>query len=483
MKRKMHKAVLSIIGLGLLLILVSCPNTVLTLSSLTPDTKVYHMPDFTLTATGANFTESTVIVFNGIQKSTVVMSEEELQCRIFLQDIATGGVSIPVVAWDTVSGKKSGTLYFNVKLLHDFPNYFKVSDQVSQNCPISRNGKIDVDLEKNINIVWGECDPVDLEGYVYFIRSEDLGLTWIKMHELPQPCNLGNFYPAIAVDTSNINIVYARQTSSDGLYDLYFLRSTDRGDSWSSLINLTWNFAIYAKYSDIGLYNYNIDKIAVVFNSYMLTAECNIFFIHSDDAGSSWSAPVNISNTPEHSRLERMAVDTGGRVSVVWLDSSLTSNSSQIFFNHSPDFGVSWGNPIMLSFNDVEFRYPDIAVDRLGAVYIIWEEQINNIYHILFRRSDNGGLNWQGVMSLADHTSYFLQAALAVDDAGNVNLYYYRSGGGAFYRRSIDRGSTWEPSIPLQIPPGYGDITLDYEGNIYLTTKAGSIIYFTHSQQ
>ena len=84
-------------------------------------------------------------------------------------------------------------------------------------------------------------------------------------------------------------------------------------------------------------------------------------------------------------------------------------------------------------------------------------------------------------MSLVNHTDNNLEAALAVDEAGNVNFYYSHSNT-SFYRRSIDRGTTWEPIIQLQIPAGYGDITLDDEGNIYLITIRNGI-HFTHSFQ
>jgi len=249
---------------------------------------------------------------------------------------------------------------------------------------------------------------------------------------------------------------------------------------------MTWGWADYSKYSDIGICEYNnTENIAVVFNSYMLTGQIDIYFTHSSDSGASWSLPVEVNDTPEDSILERMAVDPGGRVSVVWLDYISSNNSYEIFFNHSPDLGTTWENPILLSPNDVEFRYPDVEVGEPGCVYVVWVEQKgdNNIYNVLFRYSDADGNTWTTPVSLAENESDLMQAVIAADTAGNVNLYYYNDSG-CFYRRSIDRGVSWEPAISIPLPPpANGDITLDDEGNIYLTISRGNSIYFTHSQQ
>ncbi len=488
MKTKIKKIFLSLFWLSLVIVLINCPNPVPTLSLLTPDTKVYHMPEFTLTATGTDFSSDTVIVFDGIQKTTVFVSSTELNCQIYPQDIAIGGASLQVVVRDTVSGNESNTLYFRVEQVHTFSGPVRASSSLSQYCPITRSAKIAVDYEKNVNVVWEEGQPPDGEGYVYFIRSEDLGLTWINSQEIPQPANLGNFYPAIAVDRSlNINIVYAKQTTSDGTYDLYFLRSQEgEGIHWTVPLNVTSGYTSYAKYSDIKISEYNnVENIAVVFNSYMWSAQCDIYFVHSSNSGASWSLPVKVNDTAEHSRLERMAVDTGGEIYVVWLDNISGTNSKETFFNHSPDFGATWGNPMLLSYNPVEFRYPDVEVGEPGCVYAVWVEQKgdNNIYTVSFRHSDDDGNTWTAPVSLAENSSNSMQAVIAADTAGNVNLYYYNSDG-CFFRRSIDRGRNWEPAISMPLPPpGSGDITLDDEGNIYLTIVSGNSIYFIYSQQ
>ena len=82
MRDKRRKAVISVFGLGLLLILVNCNNPLPTLSSLTPDTKVYHMPSFTLTVNGTDFSSDTAIVFDGVQKQTTFVSSTEITCQV-----------------------------------------------------------------------------------------------------------------------------------------------------------------------------------------------------------------------------------------------------------------------------------------------------------------------------------------------------------------------------------------------------------------
>jgi len=487
MRDKRRKAVISVFGFGLLLILVNCNNPLPTLSSLTPDTKVYHMPSFTLTVNGTDFTSDTVIVFNNVQKPTTLISSSEMTCLVDTSDIATAPASLPVLAKDTVSGDESNTLYFTVEQVHTFPTPVQISLPIAI-CHNNNHTKIAVDEEKNVNIVWGECLPAAGMGFVYFVRSEDLGLTWINLQELPEKSYWGNFFPVIALDSSkNINIVYTKQTSGQEMYDLKFLRSLEgQGVHWTGPLNLSSGWALWSKYSDIGIGPYNnTEHIALVFNSFMMTTKINIYFIYSSDSGMTWSLPVDVSKTPGDSGKVSMAVDTDGKIYVVWLEYSTLTNYPylRIFFNQSADFGVNWGNPMLLSPNSCARSWPDVEVGESGYVYALWVEQEGETYSVIFRSSNNAGNTWIAPVSLAQGmVGNLMHAYIAADKVGNVNLFYINDSG-SFFRRSTDRGASWETPIQISLLPGHGDITLDNEGNIYLSISNRDGIFFTRSQQ
>ncbi len=52
------------------------------LDSISPTSKVSHLPAFTLTVSGSNFNTGSIIVFNGTEKSTGYISSTELACRV-----------------------------------------------------------------------------------------------------------------------------------------------------------------------------------------------------------------------------------------------------------------------------------------------------------------------------------------------------------------------------------------------------------------
>lgn len=487
MSDKMRSVVLSVFGVGLVMFLVGCSNPVPILSSLIPNFRVYHMPAFTLTVKGSDFSSDSVIVFNGVQEQTTLVSSTEMTCQIDTNEIATAPASLPVLVRDTASGRESDTLFFTVEKTHTFSTPVQVSLALTVHDPIWP--RITVDTEKNVSIVWGEGWPPGGYGYVYYIRSEDLGLTWINNIEIPEKNYYGNFFPSIAVDRSNnINVVYTKQTlNAVESYDLIFVRSTEgEGIHWTTPLNLTYGLAVWSKYTDIGIGMYNnSEQIALAFNSYMMTNTRNIFFISSDDSGQTWSSPVNVSKIVGYANEVSMALDTNGNIYMIWLEYSSLTNSYMynIAFNLSHDFGASWGNSVLLTTGQVANKSPDIDVGELNRVYAAWIEQEDDLYPIVFISSQDGGVHWTTPVSLVNTVERARRPVVAADNAGNVYLYYFNDSG-CFIRRSVDRGITWETPISIPIAQyGNGDIALDEEGNIYLTITDDDAIYFVYSQQ
>lgn len=69
------------------------PNPAPTLTSISPTQVTSGGPDFTLIATGTNFTQTTVVQFNGQSRQTQFISATEVRGTIFATDIATGGTA------------------------------------------------------------------------------------------------------------------------------------------------------------------------------------------------------------------------------------------------------------------------------------------------------------------------------------------------------------------------------------------------------
>src|SRR4030043_1036144 len=86
----------------------------------------------------------------------------------------------------------------------------------------------------NIYVVWEDNTPGNLE--IYFKKSDDGGATWTTNKRLTN--NAGySVVPAIAVDGSNIYVVWADDTP--GNLEIYFKKSVDGGATWATNKRLT----------------------------------------------------------------------------------------------------------------------------------------------------------------------------------------------------------------------------------------------------
>jgi hypothetical protein len=129
---------------------------------------------------------------------------------------------------------------------------------------------------------------------IYVSRSTDGGLTWTAhlVYHAPLFTNLGNIFPALAVDPSN-GALYAAWTDQHGVW---VSSSTDEGDSWSMPFKVStvattvmpWVAALNGKVDVVyyGSTASSIDDATAVWNTY-----------DSQLQGGTWSTGL-VSNSP-----------------------------------------------------------------------------------------------------------------------------------------------------------------------------------------
>lgn len=454
-------------------------NPLPVLTSISPSSKVAHMPSFILTATGTDFVSNSVVVFNGSAKQTTYVSSTELTCRVEPDEIvaATAGLSgvlaanIPVlVRSPEPGGGDSDPLDFTVNDNHTFYVSQQVAGKGSLQMPA-----VAADSAGNINVV---CDNFSqLKSDIYFIRSTDAGSTWRNAVNISSNSGYSE-YPDIAVDnTGNINVLWGDNTS--GTSEIYFKRSNDGGTSWSQAVNISnnsgYSFQPDAIVDDSG----NIDV------AWYDTAPGNaeIFFSRSTGDGTNWSPAVNVSNSQATSIRPDIAVDDNGNIVVAWMEA--VSGYWQVFFSRSTDDGDSWSQPKKISYLWGNSYSPYIAVDNAGKINVVWEN--DNFGNIFLSRSADNGTSWSQAKKISENLGVSYGFYSTVDSARNINLVYVNGISGntdIFYIRSTDNGGTWSQAINISNITGESKwpvIAVDSAGNIDVVWLNGDSLYYTGS--
>ena len=198
----------------------------------------------------------------------------------------------------------------------------------------------------NVYVIW--FDRTTGNGDIYFRISTDSGATFSAA-----PINLSNntgrsAEPQIAVtisgnnsnnnnnsDNNNIYVVW-RDTTVNGIEDVFFKRSTDSGATFSNTINLSMN----AGDSDSPQIAVSGNNVYVVWSDETTTTgNGDIFFARSTDGGATFDdTPKNLSDNNEESSEPKIAATVSGsssNVYIVWTDKTTTTGNADIFFARS----------------------------------------------------------------------------------------------------------------------------------------------------
>jgi len=432
----MKKLLLFTLILSVLIILPACdtgsspeeeeeppaPNPTPTLSSISPTSKVAHMPAYTLTATGTDFISSSKIVFDGTEKTTSFVSATSLTCQIDPDDITTAilmtqdksgfpeildkNVSV-LVRTPTPGGGDSSSVDFTI---HDNFTFF-VPKNVSNNSGGSDESSLAVDSSGNINVVWEDFTSGQDE--IYFSRSLDGGSTWSAIIQLSDSTGDSD-EPCIALDSSgNISVAWEEGAPPE---EIFFRHSQDNGASWSAAVNIS---NTSGDSDDPKIAVDSSGNINVVWQDDD-SGNNDTHFTRSEDNGATWSQVKNVSDSTDDSHDPDIAVDNSGNINVVWEE--YTPTDSEVYYSRSTDNGASWSQIKNISNNAADSWDPDIAVDSAGNINVVWEDFTPGNDDIYFSRSIDDGSTWTAVLNISNNSGDADEPAIAVDSAGNINI-------------------------------------------------------------
>jgi hypothetical protein len=275
--------------------------------------------------------------------------------------------------------------------------------------------------------------------------------------------------PQVAAFGNNVYIAWvSHYTGND---DIYFTKSSDGGASFGKIINLS---------NDPGD-SYNPHLAIDGKNVYVVWVDGtpgpygnpDILFRRSTNGGTTFDATVNISDNPGFSTEPELAL-SGNNVYVVWRDN--TPGNEEIFFKRSINNGASFGSLVYVSDNStkpINSVRPQISANA-NNVYLVWSKGNFDEGHsnVLFKRSINNGASFGRTLNISN-TPTALSTLQKVYVVGNRVYVVWTEGNfynrQIFFKRSVDGGATFSPTMSLSNPKGqsqYPDITT-FNNNIY----------------
>ncbi len=275
-------------------------------------------------------------------------------------DIAVSGNNLYVVWEDHTTGE--GRIFLRIS--NDRGNTFGSAVELSDGRH-SQDPQIAVS-NNNVHVVWHE---IESKSRIVLKTSNDDGITFSKAVNL-RIRNTGEVCcPQIAAYGNDVYVIWADSElqSVGGHYDLHFRASHNKGVTFghtTTLTDIARDYQIVASGNNV----YVVWTNVLAVSSNIENAEA--FFIRSTDKGVTFESPINLSNNEGPSSNQQIAA-SNNEIYVTWVDHTL--DYDEILFRGSNDYGASFGRVINLS-NGTGISVDQHIVVADKTMYVVWKE-------------------------------------------------------------------------------------------------------------
>ncbi len=242
----------------------------------------------------------------------------------------------------------------------------------------------------------------------------------------------------IATNENIVHVVwYDNRDNSinDNKTEIYYKRSTNGGINWGADTRLTYNNS--SIYPSVAVSDSSVHAVWSDFRD----GNNEIYYKLSTDGGINWGADTRLTNSIDSSVSPSVAASRSF-VHVVWNDNR--DGNREIYYKRSPNGGLNWEEDVRLT-NNVSLSWePSIAVYG-SFVHVAWHDNRNGNWEIYYKQSSDGGVSWGADTRLTENTAASYTPSIAVsglfvhivwEDLRNSNTEIY-------YKCSTDGGITW----------------------------------------
>lgn len=297
--------------------------------------------------------------------------------------------------------------------------------------------------------VWQDSTPGNFE--VFFASSIDAGATF------SEPVNIGNTggpvtSPRIAAEGSNVYVIW--QDGSLGANEIFFTSSADGGTTFEEARNIS-NDGSSATFGQVTVVDNN--ALLVVWQG-TSSGNDEIYLTSSNDAGASFSDPINISNNEGSSITPQVDLSSNGTTYVTWVDS--TPENLEIFF--SKGINGTFAIPLNVSSREVNDAAPRIDASDESDIAIIWAgaSSSEGADDIFVASSTDAGDTFSEPMNISENEGSSLAPLVSrsMVDPGSIIVAWQDSTGmdfgDIFVASSTDGAQSFSDPINVSVSPG-----------------------------
>jgi hypothetical protein len=260
---------------------------------------------------------------------------------------------------------------------------------------------------------------------IYYRRSLDGGASWSSDTVLDADTTSG----AVSMATVGVDAVHAiwrRRIGSDTCRFVY-ARSVSSGLDWQPLVELADAVVVDDTSEDyLPFVSIAASEIFVhlVWQDLRDDSQCNIYYKRSTNRGDAWESDVRLTTDTLLSVFPTVAA-SGNMVYVGWLQGERQDSVFQYYFSRSVNGGMNWESPVCL-IEGLTTRYfwgiPQVSA-RDELVVIGWGcESQDSVTRVWFKYSENQGLDWSDSVCVRFDSTRATYPSAVIDDSGSIHI-------------------------------------------------------------
>jgi hypothetical protein len=321
--------------------------------------------------------------------------------------------------------------------------------------PYSNARAIATDQAGNPHVAWFESRTGHNE--IYYKRFD--GFAWGPDQQLTSD-GAASEYPALAMDSGGVHVVWT--DNRDGDWEIYYKKWNG---SWTDDLRLT---AAAGHSRNPSVATEGDGKIHVVWDD---KRDGNYEIYYKSFDGSVWGPDERLTTSGNGSQYASVAVGPDGRLHVVWREDFLSPDQ----IRYKSYDGVSWSTTEIIAPSSYNVADLSMTVDGGGMVHVVWDDTPpgysggpnSDVYYL---RRDAAG--WGPVTRLTTADLKGRWPTLAANDAGCVYVMWgdQRDGDYEIYYKLFD-GCTWMPDVRLTALAGSSrqpSCALDSYGRVHM---------------